>query len=337
MKFEELILGFAIGDAFGAGIEFQDRDWIKTNVDFTKLINLRHSIGGEKSNGLFALHYHEWDYSDDTEMTIGLMKALISGKKFSTDLLVDYWTDEYKKGIAENGYGRNGHGSMAWFYEGKNSIQEIRDFQRNREFPGNAPPMRAMPLGFMDSSLINQYAIINADATHPHPKARAASILVARACEFLLVKNGKASELISYCLQYIEDIDRETSDLLLKIEALPVPSKLSESDYEILCGTQPIVAPRFLPGIKGLPSDAMLTAGSVLYVLKNSHSAFEGLINAIRMGGDVDTISAICCGILSGRYGIASLPSFMIELLHEKDYLLQVAAQFENFITESNK
>ena len=32
MKFNDILLGYAIGDSFGAGIEFQDRNWIKENM-----------------------------------------------------------------------------------------------------------------------------------------------------------------------------------------------------------------------------------------------------------------------------------------------------------------
>lgn len=34
-KVEDMLLGIAIGDAFGLGIEFQNKDWIKKNIDFT--------------------------------------------------------------------------------------------------------------------------------------------------------------------------------------------------------------------------------------------------------------------------------------------------------------
>ena len=37
--FEALFLGYAIGDAFGAGVEFQDRNWIRRHVDFTRFVN----------------------------------------------------------------------------------------------------------------------------------------------------------------------------------------------------------------------------------------------------------------------------------------------------------
>lgn len=42
--FDDLFLGYAIGDAFGAGAEFQDRNWIRKNVDFTCLVNVRSKI-----------------------------------------------------------------------------------------------------------------------------------------------------------------------------------------------------------------------------------------------------------------------------------------------------
>jgi ADP-ribosylglycohydrolase len=231
--------------------------------------------------------------------------------------------------VAEKGFGRNGHGSMRWYYEGAQSMEQIRAFQRERQYPGNAPPMRAVPLGFLPSERINAYAIINADATHPHPKARAASILVARATEFLLCKQGLSVDLISYCLAHMEGIDNETSDLLLQVGQLPPPAELSDAHYEVLCGPQPIVAPRFLPGIYGLPSDAMLTGCCILYVLKHAQDAFDGLKIAVGFGGDVDSLASVCCGILSARYGLETLPAFMIAQVEGLVYLNSVGDRME--------
>lgn len=193
---EYLFLGYAIGDAFGAGVEFQYRRWIHQFVDFSQLVNTRHLIQGKVDDPkMFTRHYAPWDYSDDTEMTIGTAKALSSGKVFNEDLLIEYWTREYQHGIKLKGYGRNGHGSMRWVYSGEKSVEEIRQFQRQRQYPGNAAPMRAVPLGFAPKQHLNRYAIINADATHPHPKARAASIAVARATRYLLLEYGQPTRI----------------------------------------------------------------------------------------------------------------------------------------------
>lgn len=332
--YRALLTGLAIGDAFGAGIEFQDRHWIRQHVDFSTFVNARHRIAVPSGEGdLFTQNYRAWDYTDDTEMTLGLIHALLSGENFTETLLLDYWSREYQKGVAEKGFGRNGHGSMRWYYEGTQSMEQIRAFQRERAYPGNAPPMRAVPLGFLPSEHINPYAIINADATHPHPKARAASILVARATEFLLCQQGSQHDLISYCHPHIEGIDAETSDLLLQVDQLPLPSELSDAHYAVLCGPQPIVAPRFLPGINGLPSDAMLTGGAILYVLKHAQDAFDGLKIAVGVGGDVDSLASVCCGILSARYGLDTLPAFMVEQVEGLAYLRGVGDQMEAAIS----
>lgn len=172
MNFKNLLLGIAIGDAFGAGVEFQDRDWIKENVNFTKFVNARQLINVSKEQlDNFVKDYQPWDYTDDTEMTIGCIKAVLSNRFFSENPL----------------------------------------------------------------------------------------------------------NLIPYCQSFIKDIDQETFSLLNAVDRLPAPEYLTEKDYIILGGPQPIEKPRFFAGIKGVPSDAMLTAATVLYLLKYTKDAFSGL------------------------------------------------------------
>ena len=57
----------------------------------------------------------------------------------------------------------------------------------------------------------------------------------------------------------------------------------------------------------------MKTAINVVYVLKHSNSGFEALQNSIRMGGDVDSLASVCTGIAGGKYGLDSLPEFLLE------------------------
>ncbi|MGB0522516.1 MAG: ADP-ribosylglycohydrolase family protein [Flammeovirgaceae bacterium] len=333
MQMQQVLLGIAIGDAFGAGVEFQDRTWIQQHVDFSRFVNARHQIQvPDHQKTLFTQNYHPWEYTDDTEMTVGLIKALLSKKAFSPDLLIDHWTQEYQLGITQKGYGRNGHGSMRWVFSGEKSIEEVRAFQTSRKYPGNAPPMRAVPLGCLPAPLIDDYAIINADATHPHPIARAASILVARATAFLLVKKGQPADLIAYCQRFIKEICTDTYELLQDIAKLPPPTQLQTPHYETLCGPQPIKSPRFLAGIHGLPSDALLTGGAILYILKHAKSAFEALKLSINLGGDVDSVASICTGILAGKYGLASLPDFMLEKVEGKAMLVELGTKFQQFV-----
>ena len=327
---EDLLIGIAIGDAFGAGVEFQDRDWIRVNVDFSKFINARGKIKIEEDRKeIFTQNYSSWDYTDDTEMTIGVIKALLSKETFSEKLLVEKWTEEYKEGILEKGFGRNGHGSMSWYFNGEKTIDEIRDFQRGRSNPGNAPAMRSVPIGLMADNLINNFARINANATHPNINAIISSQCIARATEFLIVKKGDAKNVIQYCKNHVS-LNDEYENYFNEIEKLGSYEKLTDSDFEVLCGTQPIPMPYFLPGIKGVPSDSKFTTGSVLYILKNSKNAFNALQKSIWMGGDVDSLASITTGIMAGRYGLKSLPGFMLENVEGVPYLKQIAKAFEN-------
>lgn len=325
-RFENIFLGIAIGDAYGAGLEFQDRNWIRAHVDFTKFINKRTDIQvPEKS--VFTIDYKEWDYTDDTEMSIAVAKALMSGQPVTEDLFVRYFTDEYLLGFQTKGYKRNGHGSIRLVYNGEKNIEEIKDFQRNKTYPGNAPPMRAIPIGFVKEELINEYATLNATSTHPHPKAVDASILVARAARGLLVEGIGQDELIAYCLPYITD--EETIRALEAADKLHGPDLLEGKDFEVLCGPQPLQKKEFIEGLYGLSSNAMYTAVAALYFIKHSRSAFEGLKHSINLGGDVDSLASIVTGILAGKYGIDDLPAYMLQNVEGVPYLKEIANAFE--------
>ncbi len=325
MNLYEIVLGTAIGDAYGAGVEFQDRNWIRKHVDFSSFVNVRDKIQvPEEKISVFTENYHDWEYTDDTEMTIGVLKTLQSKEKFSEALLIQKWTEEYEKGKLEKGYGRNGHGSMRWYFSGEKTIDEIREFQKDRPNPGNAPAMRSVPLGLIKSDLINQYAEINANATHPNINAILSSQCIARATEFLIQKNGNVKDVIAYCFKTVS-LNEEYKAYLRLIEDLPDYNDLTNNDFVILCGKQPIEAPYFLSGIHGMPSDSKYTTGCVLYILKQSADAFDALQKSIYLGGDVDSVASITTGIMTGIHGLESIPNYMIANVEGKNYFKKIA------------
>ena len=337
MKVRDILFGIAIGDAFAAGIEFQDRNWIRKNVDFTKFVNRRYSINVPlDKQKLFTENYREWDYTDDTEMTIGLINALISEEDFSEDLLVKEWSREYQLGAKTKGFGRNGHGSMRWYFSGKMTIEEVRDFQRNRPNPGNAPAMRSVPIGLLHESLIDRYALINANSTHPNINAIISSQCIARSVEYILKKKGNQTNVIDYCMETVV-LNKEYKSYLSAVNNLGNYDNLNKSEFEILCGKQPIKKPYFPPGIEGMPSDSKFTTGSVLYVLKNCANTMDALMKSVNLGGDVDSIASICVGIMAGKYGLESIPSFIKDQVEGREYINIIADKFEKKLNNKMK
>lgn len=294
--------GVAIGDAFGLGVEFKSRPWIKENVHFDKYINV---WNGGKNNIVPGA------YSDDTEHTIGVIEALLSDEIFSTDLLLAKFKKEYEADKQAKGYPREGHGSIEKWYTGEKTIEEVRQAQASREDPGNAPVMRAVPLAFVSKSNLYDYAVINANSTHPNDAGRNASFLTALTAWHFLRDNGSTDNLIAFLLGYTGDL--EARRLLESVDVLPPPDKLLMGHYLFLHGTQPLEHIRWDKNIYGLPCAAMKTAVNVVYVMKHSNSAFDALKNSINMGGDVDSLAAVCTGIAGGKYGLDSLPKFLLQ------------------------
>lgn len=294
--------GVAIGDAFGVGVEFKSRFWMAENVEFNQFINL---WKGGKNNILPGT------YSDDTEHTIGVVEALLSGQPFSEDLLLAKFKEEYENDRSRKGYPRDGHGSIKDWYNGRKTIEEVRAMQAQRTDPGNAPVMRSLPLAFVHREDLLSYCAINANATHPHEVAIKATYLSALTAWHFLREEGSADALLPFLISNLDD--QESQKMLTSIDQLPEPNKLCENDYLFLHGEQPLPYMPWDPNIYGLPCAAMKTAMNAVYVLKHSHSAFDALKTSIRMGGDVDSLAAVCVGVAAGRYGLDSLPKFLLD------------------------
>lgn len=294
--------GVAIGDAFGVGIEFKSRFWMAENVKFDQFVN----VWKDGKNNILP-----GTYSDDTEHTIGVVEALLSNSIFSEELLLEKFKAEYENDKQAKGYPRDGHGSIEDWYIGKKTIEEVRAIQVGRSDPGNAPVMRAVPLAFVSRKNLLPYCKINADATHPHELGRLGGYLTALTAWHFLREDGDAGNLIPFLMANFDD--EEIKQALQAIDELPSPYELSEDDYLFLHGEQPLPYIKWDTNIYGLPCACMKTAYNVVYVMKHSRSAFDALRMSINMGGDVDSLAAVCVGIAAGRYGLRSLPKFLLE------------------------
>ena len=214
----QLLIGDAIGDAFGFGVEMQDAHWLREHVTrCTSWPENPVKPDEHKFNSIRGM------YSDDCEMTVGLMRALVEhGTDAAEDEMLTAWRLEWELAKrrpppAVAGGERSGHGSVKGFFRGKATLAELRDSQANRVDPGNAPPMRALPLAFVDRASCEKLCRSNADATHPHAKARAASFLVAQAARWLIVERGDKSCILEVALERLQASDlrhEETASLL---------------------------------------------------------------------------------------------------------------------------
>jgi len=334
INFRDMMLGVAVGDAFGAGVEMKSREWICKNLEFTKYVDERRN----QYNYVLGL------YTDDTEMTVANMKALMSNKPITDSLLLEYWKKEFDSVLTIFGAPRQGHGSIRNYLLGFCGIEDVQELQRRKTFPGNAPPMRAIPFGFIkDKEKCRNASIVNAEASTPHPKAFTSSLLVAFAAKFMIIQKVEPKKIIQLCLAELKSLsgttfslilDKETVEKLQKLEELPdyhecsVENSIPQLNYEVLLGTANMNW--------GLGADAMHTALCVLYLLKYYKSPMDILKASIRIGGDVDSLASICVGIIGARFGLQigepdGLPLWLFNPLEGIDYLQDTALQFKTW------
>ena len=369
------LLGTAVGDAFGFGIEFQDASWIRQRVvAFDAFPQSPVVLPRYARNSVRGF------YSDDTEMTVALMKALTataghSGGTSAVDrnAMLTAWRAEWecskqRPPPALPGEGRAGHGSIldAWepgvvggSAETERLLAAMRAAQAARADPGNAPPMRALPLAMVsDRGERERLAVENADATHPHPKARAASLGVVSAARFLIAEGGPSGRVIAETIQSLENSSLPQADWgatvvhLRELDGLPDYhyfgarfASMPRAVHALICGPQPIPgmeqvvvgdAPGTAGALEGLPADAMRTVGAVLYVLKWNRGPLDALTAAIDLGGDVDSVAALCLGIVAAaspdglRFGEeGGLPWSLLLELEGVEYLVKHALEFD--------
>lgn len=385
-RWREMLLGSAIGDAYGAGLEFYDgvdiqkladgSTWVCQRGDEVLDFNYRGHL--EKDHDGAGQNYQPGMYTDDCEMTVGFIHALMqdNGKgKLSKDDLIRWWKAEYDKGQSHYllarvwglvGVGRNGHGGIAAVYNApEESWPELLGVMREKlskmAYPGNAPPMRALPLAFLPDDLMLQYAIANSETTHPHPKATTASLCIALAARRFVLQRAPPASLISDVVDDLRALcashkmpaaagvlpDEETLHYLGQVNALAPPQGvdctppfLPCAAMETLCGPQPIwkteeeggVFPR---RVTGLNSDAMRTVGCVLWLLKHHVAGrpLDTLLKSMYVGGDVDSLAALCLAMVGGREGLGfglpgGLPMHMIETVESAEYLVTTADSF---------
>ncbi|MFH1174381.1 MAG: ADP-ribosylglycohydrolase family protein [archaeon] len=153
---QRMLLGIAIGDAFGAGYEFA-----KQTIDFTKYTP--HPKFNQKP-GM---------YTDDTQMSIAVAELLLNEEQPTKEHFAKYFFTCFKRNPIK-GYSK---GFQKILEEANSPEAMLKAIMPKSERNGAA--MRSVPLGLMDFSLLIPYATANASVTHNTPKGIASSTIIA--------------------------------------------------------------------------------------------------------------------------------------------------------------
>jgi|GEM_PF-3998992 len=289
----------AIGDAFGAPVEFRTVEQIKEEYgdqefETFKKNNNRPVVPGQPT--------------DDTEEVMLLTRSMMISGGFEPNqfarLMGEHIFQMDLGKIQNTGYGMNTIKSSRYLYSGVN----WRFIDNN--FKTNGAAMRMLPLAMQTSSIDQMVddVITCSKITHPHPEAYTGALQCALAFR-LLLEDGSLSneELIDRLiaeLSKVKDAEQKFIDALKKIKPLlPALATMSKDQITQMYGGNSSKA------IESIPY-----AFAIFF--KNRNEPIKALNESVVIDGDSDSVGSIVATLLS--LSGQKLPKQLTENIYKK-------------------
>ncbi len=173
-----MLLELAIGDAYGAGFEYADSAMIRQQNNLSRYVkHPRH-------------HIQPGCYTDDTQMSLAIAEAIVSGEPWKPVELADKFVEVFQRD-PRKGYATGFYHFLEHVRDGE---QFLRDINPSSEKSGAA--MRAAPIGIYPTiPLVIERCTIQATLTHNTPKGIYAAVAAALMTHYFLYHLGPKSEL----------------------------------------------------------------------------------------------------------------------------------------------
>ena len=299
MKVKDGITGLIIGDALGVPVEFNSRESLEKNPVTTMT-----------GYGTYNMPPGTW--SDDSSMTIATMASIVNKQAIDYDDIMS----EFLKWIENGKYTQYNdtfdfgnttyHGIMNYKF-GQDPILCGGLGDRDN---GNGSLMRILPLAFIPDI---DYEIIEniSGLTHRHMRSKIACVLYVEIAKSMLENDLEIKEHVDLACEKIKEHYKGN-------EELSHFSKIFNDDLN------------YVDTIKsgGYVID---TFESVIYCLENTDNFKDAVLKAVNLGGDTDTVGAICGGLAGIFYGFESIPIYWIDTIPEINQVFELCEMFEAY------
>ncbi|TEW53186.1 ADP-ribosylglycohydrolase family protein [Psychromonas sp. RZ22] len=185
-----MLLVIAMADAYGAGFEFTEDEYIKKNHCLTKY----HQAPLDKTPA--------GCYTDDTQMSIAISELMVNERgPWSEHLVAEYFLKAFKRDPRRSYSGDFYH----FLLNTETSTEFIENISSDSVRNGSA--MRSVPLGLIkDKTEMLEKSRIQAQVTHNSYEGIVASQSVALAVYYFVNNLGKKAGLLDYICQQTNEI-----------------------------------------------------------------------------------------------------------------------------------
>ncbi|MBI1947924.1 MAG: NAD-dependent DNA ligase LigA [Deltaproteobacteria bacterium] len=305
-RFRGSMLGLAIGDALGHPTEFI------ASVD-----RIRAKYGPE---GIRAFapsgHHPAGTFTDDTQMTIAVARALARAGKQSLDDLMRVMGEEF---VAWSQHATNNRAPGGTCLAGCRQLANGVPWRQAgvKESKGCGAAMRASPVGlyfFDDDETLVRVAAAQSALTHAHPTGIASGVAAAAPVAWVCKGNG-LDGMVAYTKAMVQQL---TPELLLELGSHEKDARgigVSEM-VQILDEVEPLVAEEHedvcqLLGGAWVGEEAVATA--LWCVLKANGDFDQSIERGANSSGDSDSIACIAGSIAGALHGVQGIDKRWID------------------------
>ena len=183
-----MILEGAIGDAYGAGFEFAEKEKIRKKNTLTQY----------ESHPLFE--EIKGKYTDDTQMSIGICELLLEEKEWTPLKIANKFVEVFKRD-PRRGYAKRFYKFLMEIESGEELLRKIEPKSER-----NGAAMRSYSIGILgDENEIIERCDLQSSLTHKTEKALISAQAIALTNHFFIYDKGRKSELLDY-LQDIQGV-----------------------------------------------------------------------------------------------------------------------------------
>ncbi|MFL0079385.1 ADP-ribosylglycohydrolase family protein [Tenacibaculum maritimum] len=176
-----MIIEAAIGDAYGAGFEFKNQDYI----------NNYNNLASYYQHGMYPEIYKT--YTDDTQMAIGITELLLENNNWTEELVANKFVEVFHRD-KRRGYSNRVYNALNASRDGVQFIKNI-----NNKSAGNGSAMRAYPIGYVkDINTLLTFCEIQAKVSHDTIEGIQCAKRIALAVHFYRYGLDKKTNLISF-------------------------------------------------------------------------------------------------------------------------------------------
>lgn len=301
------LLGLITADALGVPVEFSSRSQREKDP-----------VTGMRAYGCYNQPLGAW--SDDSSLMLCLVEAI------NNDYSLNRVAENMIK-YAESGY-MTPEGTMfdigiacsSAISKMAMGIDPVKCGGTDEKDNGNGSLMRILPMAFylMDMPCENFIAAIEdvSSLTHGHARSKFACIFYCRmVCS--LYKGCSPDKAYKDAIAFVkENLTGEYIKEFACYERV-LSGSIEKSDISTIKST-------------GYVLDSLEAA---LFCFLTTSSYKEAVLKAVNLGGDTDTIAAICGGLAGTYYGTDGLPSDWVESLIRIDDITKMLSDFYKTIT----